>query len=72
MRELISSNIKLASLRKGGPVVAEKAEQVEASRPPQIAFADDGGPSQPGSTEPIRPLLVKTITYRTAIPQTAW
>jgi len=72
MRELISSNIKLASLRKGGPVVAEKAEPVEAPRPPQIAFADDGVPPQPGSTEPIRPLLVKTITYRTAIPQTAW
>jgi D-alanyl-D-alanine carboxypeptidase len=69
MRELISSNIKLASLRQSGPVVAEKAEPVEVPRPPQVAFPDGDAALRPGSTEPIRPLLVKTITYYTATLQ---
>ena len=69
MRELISSNIKLASRGQDGPVATEKAEPVEAPRPPQVAF-QEGDPSlRPGSTEPIRPLLVKTITYHTATLQ---
>ncbi len=69
MRELVSNNIKLTSLRQGGPVIAEKAEPVEAPRPPQIAFQEDDAALRPGSTEPIRPLLVKTITYHTATLQ---
>jgi hypothetical protein len=69
MRELISSNFKLASLGQDGPVAAEKAEPVEAPRPPQVAFPEGDAALQPGSTEPIRPLLVKTITYHTATLQ---
>jgi len=66
MRELISSNIKLASLGQVGPVAAEKAEPVEAARPPQAALPEGDAAPRPGSTEPIRPLLVKTVTYHTA------
>ena len=69
MRELISSNIKLASLGQGGPVAGEKAEPVEAPRPRQVAFPEGDAALRPGSTEPIRPLLVKTITYHTATLQ---
>jgi len=65
MRELISSNIKLASLGQVGPVAVEKAP-VKAARPPQVAFPEGDAALRPGSTEPIRPLLVKTVTYRTA------
>jgi D-alanyl-D-alanine carboxypeptidase len=72
MRELISSNIKLASLRQGGSVFAEKTEPIEAPRPPKVAFAEGDAPLRSGSTEPIRPLLVKTISYRKAAVQTAW
>jgi D-alanyl-D-alanine carboxypeptidase len=68
MRELISSNIKRASLGQDGPVVAEKAGPVDR-RPPQVAFPDGDAALRPGSTEPIRPLLVKTITYYTATLQ---
>jgi len=69
MRELVSSNIKLASLRQGGPVVAEKAKTVETPHPAQVAFQEGDASLRPGSTEPIRPLLVKTITYHTATLQ---
>jgi D-alanyl-D-alanine carboxypeptidase len=65
MRELISSNIKLASLGQVGPVAVEKAP-VKAARPPQVAFPEGDAALRPGSTEPIRPLLVKTVTYHTA------
>ena len=66
MRELIRSNIKLASLGQVGRVAVEKVEPVEAFRPPQIAFPEGDAALRPGSTEPIHPLLVKTITYHTA------
>ena len=66
MRELIRSNIKLASLGQVGRVAVEKVEPVEALRPPQIAFPEGDAALRPGSTEPIHPLLVKTITYHTA------
>ena len=69
MRELINSNIKLASLGKDGRVAAEKAKPVEAPRPPQVASPEGDVVLRPGSTEPIRPLLVKTITYHTATLQ---
>jgi len=68
MRELISSNVKLASLGQVGPVAVEKAA-VKAARPPQVAFPEGDAALRPGSTEPIRPLLVKTITYHTATLQ---
>jgi len=63
MRELISSNIKLASLNRGGPAVVEKAEPVETPNAPH-GFVEDDAMALPGSTEPIHPVLVKTITYR--------
>jgi D-alanyl-D-alanine carboxypeptidase len=63
MRELISSNIKLTSLRRGSPAIAEKAEPVEAPGAPPVAFSEDDTTLRPGSTEPIRPVLVKTITF---------
>ncbi len=67
MRELISSNIKLASLGQVGPVAVEKAAVKAASpRPPQVAFPEGDAALRPGSTEPIRPRLVKTVTYHTA------
>jgi D-alanyl-D-alanine carboxypeptidase len=67
MRKLISSNIKLASLGQVGPVAVEKAAVKAASpRPPQVAFPEGDAALRPGSTEPIRPLLVKTVTYHTA------
>ena len=65
VRELISSNIKLASLEQVGPVAVEKAA-VKAARPSQVAFPEGDAALRPGSTEPIRPLLVKTVTYHTA------
>ncbi len=69
MRELISSNIKLASLGQNGhPLVAKRAEPVDR-RPLQVAFPEGDASQRPGSTEPIRPLLVKTITYHTATLQ---
>jgi len=69
MRDLISSNIKLASLRPSDPIIAEKAEPVETPRRPQVAFAERDAGLRPGSTEPIRPLLVRTISYPTAMPK---
>ena len=67
MRELISSNIKLASLGQVGPVAVEKATVKAAiPRPPQVAFPEGDAALRPGSTEPIRPRLVKTVTYHTA------
>jgi D-alanyl-D-alanine carboxypeptidase len=92
MRELINSNIRLASLqRSGGQIVAENTEASEApvARPHRVAVADGAGPvradptptatvtrrdaahEESGSTDPIRPLLVRTISYRTAPVQTA-
>jgi D-alanyl-D-alanine carboxypeptidase len=86
MRDLIGTHIKTASLRRTAPVIAERREPVEA-RPRQVAFAGpkptfhvDPTPtatvpvpsnSEPGSTDPIRPLLVRTITYRTVQVHTA-
>jgi len=85
MRELIGSHIKEASLQRTAPVIAEKSEQRGDSQP--IAFAaaplashaepaatasDSGhGPAKVGSSDPIQPLTVKTVTYRTAPLQTA-
>jgi D-alanyl-D-alanine carboxypeptidase len=88
MRELINSNIKLASLQRAhGPIVAQN--EPSEGRPHRVAMTETPAPvradpmptatinrhpaahEEPGSTDPIRPLLVKTITYRTAPIQTA-
>jgi D-alanyl-D-alanine carboxypeptidase len=85
MRELISAHIRQASLRRSTPQIAEKAEPravAAAKAPPSpaesaVAHADPTPAATPtahatvGSSDPIRPLLVRTITFRTAPVQTA-
>jgi D-alanyl-D-alanine carboxypeptidase len=84
MRELIGAHIKEASLQHSAPVIAEKTEQ--RGEPQPIAFsaaplsshaepaaaasATPHGRPTAGSNDPIQPLVVRTITYRTAPPQT--
>ena len=84
MRELISAHIKEAALRRAAPVLAEKAEP--RGEPQPVAFAKVPLSSRPdpaaptanvnahaaaGSNDPIQPVLVKTISYRTAAVQPA-
>ena len=75
MRELIDTHIKLAGLRRTAPIIAERAEQedtqpVAFAREPMSSRADPTvtATASPraivGSSDPIRPLLVKTISYR--------
>jgi D-alanyl-D-alanine carboxypeptidase len=86
MRELISAHIKEAAVRRTAPMIAEAAERrMEASakspatrtdRTATASVEPSVAPSMTariaaGSNDPIRPLLVKTISYRTAPVQTA-
>jgi D-alanyl-D-alanine carboxypeptidase len=87
MRELINAHIKEASLRHTAPVIAEKAEQggdvkpVAFAKAPPTSHTDptptatvnakENGATAVGSNDPIQPVLVKTITYRTAPMQPA-
>ncbi len=106
MRDLISSHIKEASLRRTAPMIAESGEtqQVAFTRAPMvsapmvatpvsapIARAADPTPTATvnanarvasaagtndmrpsvGSNDPIRPMLVRTVTFRTAPMQTS-
>jgi D-alanyl-D-alanine carboxypeptidase len=77
MRELISAHIKEAALRRTAPMIAEATERHEDVRKPQAAGTDHTATASvdsravAGSNDPIRPLLVKTISYRTAPVQTA-
>jgi D-alanyl-D-alanine carboxypeptidase len=83
MRELIGAHLKEASLRHTAPAIAEGAEHHEValakssiaspttSRPDHTAAADPHSIAAAGSNDPIRPLLVKTISFRTAPVQTA-
>ena len=87
MRELIGAHIKEASLRRTAPVLAETAEPRDEPQPaafakaPLSSRADPAPPANAnaranagaavGSNDPIQPLLVKTISYRTAPVQTA-
>src|SRR4029077_10202049 len=86
MRELIGAHIKEAAVRRTAPMVAEIGERREeasakspASRTERAATATAEPRTTPsttprmaaGSNDPIRPLLVKTISYRTAPVQTA-
>ena len=86
MRELISAHIKEAAVRRTAPMIAEAAERREgtsarstAARTERTATASVEPSMAPstasrmaaGSNDPIRPLLVKTISYRTAPVQTA-
>jgi len=86
MRELISAHIKEAAVRRTAPLIAETAERREENSTKSPAGRTDRGatasvatnmvPSTAqrvaaGSSDPIRPLVVKTISYRTAPVQTA-
>jgi D-alanyl-D-alanine carboxypeptidase len=83
MRDLISDHIKEAALRRKSPVVAEKTERAEEPQRPSaakvtLAARADVAPAASakaapsvGSNDPMQPLLVRTITYRTAPIQTA-
>jgi D-alanyl-D-alanine carboxypeptidase len=77
MRELISAHIKEAAVRRTAPMIAEAAERREEpsakspARTDRTATASVEPRMSAGSNDPIRPLLVKTISYRTAPVQTA-
>jgi D-alanyl-D-alanine carboxypeptidase len=83
MRELINAHLKEAALRRTAPAVAEKAEQGGepqpaalaktplSSRPDPAPTASANNRPAAGSNDPIQPVLVKTISYRTAPVQTA-
>jgi len=91
VRELISTHIREAALRRTVPALAEKAlvvaektqpsadppPTVSAKAPAPLAHADPtttanvGAPMAAGSNDPIQPLLVRTIPYRTSTPQPA-
>jgi D-alanyl-D-alanine carboxypeptidase len=86
MRELISAHIKEAAVRRTAPMIAEAGERRDgtsakspATRTDRTATASVEPSMAPnpasrvaaGSNDPIRPLLVKTISYRTAPVQTA-
>jgi D-alanyl-D-alanine carboxypeptidase len=78
MRELISAHIKEAAVRRTAPMIAEAAERrdeitakLPVPRPDRASTATVDARSAAGSNDPIRPLLVKTISYRTVPVQTA-
>ncbi len=83
MRDLINAHIKEASLRRTTPVVAEAAEQsgelqpVAFAKAPLASHADQAPTPKKdaratvGSSDPIRPVPVRTISYRTAPVQPA-
>jgi D-alanyl-D-alanine carboxypeptidase len=78
MRELISAHFKEAAARRTAPMIAEAAERhdeaavkLPAPRPDRTATASLDARSAAGTNDPIRPLLVKTISYRTVPVQTA-
>jgi len=83
MRELISDHIREAALRRVAPAPAENAEQRHEPQPVAFAKAPLAARTDPavtaaasaqtpaGTNDPIRPFLVRTISYRTAPVQTA-
>jgi D-alanyl-D-alanine carboxypeptidase len=78
MRELIGAHIKEAALRRTAPTIVEVAERrdepatkIPAARADRTMTARVESRVLAGSNDPIRPLLVKTISYRTAPAQTA-
>ena len=74
MRALIESNIRLASARRTAPVIADRGPMTIALGASPQAKAPPGRTAPPvtasagphvvvGSSDPIRPLIVKTVTY---------
>ncbi len=80
MRELISAHLKEAALKRTVPAIAEdrreEGQPVAFAKAPMASHAD-AAPAAPVNThtananDPIRPLLVHTITFRTAPVQSA-
>ena len=87
MRELISEHIKEASLKRTAPVITATPREepppaavAKAQPAPAVPPAPRADPTPTstvtaraavGSTDPIQPLLVKTLSYRVASAQTA-
>jgi D-alanyl-D-alanine carboxypeptidase len=86
MRALIDANIRLASARRSAPVLAERSEAKYAlasvnpvakvvSRKVVAALADPTPAATAhatiGSSDPIRPVMVKTISYHTVTVRSA-
>jgi len=83
MRDLISAHLKEAALRHTAPVIAEVADRRDETptKSPMPTRADHPTTADShvatavsvaaGSNDPIRPLLVRTISYRTTPVQTA-
>ena len=84
MRGLIAAHIKEASLQRTAPAAVVKlasrseVEYAAAAKSPQHSHSDmtasaaaSEARASLGSSEPIHPVLVRTITYRTAPPQSA-
>jgi D-alanyl-D-alanine carboxypeptidase len=86
MRDLIGDHLKEASLHRTAPMIAEAALPPEEAQPvavakgPTVSTTSRADPTPTasvdahvaaGNNDPIKPLLVKTITYRTAPVQTA-
>ncbi len=75
VRSLIDSNIKLAAVKRTAPPVAEGTAMAETklpAKPPTpardpredtVSVTASTGPS-PGSTEPIKPIAVKTLNVQ--------
>jgi D-alanyl-D-alanine carboxypeptidase len=82
MRALIEGNIRLASTQHSAPAIAERAipksetqlvasaGQVPARAEPAM-IAPATARASVGSNDPIKPLLVKTVTYHTVTVRTA-
>lgn len=80
MRDLIGAHIKEASVKQAAPAVAEKLDARRVSQPIAFAAAPLASraapvPSTPpaqatvGSSDPIQPVMVKTVSYRSAPAQ---
>jgi D-alanyl-D-alanine carboxypeptidase len=76
MRSLIENNINVASLKRTAPVIAEGTTPEPARKEQVVAVAAApaapavAGP-QPGSTDPIKPIEVKTFTVKPGAVHTA-
>ncbi len=80
MRELISAHIREAALKRTVPAIAEdrREEPVAFAKTPMASHADPAPTAAmntrvaaANANDPIRPLLVRTITFRTAPVQSA-
>jgi len=71
MRELINGHIRQASLWRTAPLIVENTEASEPSVTDTKTFVDSGAdrPPAPSASDPIRPVLVKTIRFDTASAQ---